>query len=81
MNDPIIEFAIWAYVCSVLVMLADYIVNLSRLKKEGKMLSSRLGLSFYCLLPVFNTIVSLLILADYWIKFWKYIDTYEYLHK
>lgn len=74
MNGHIIEIALWVYVCSVLVMLADYIVYISRLKRKDRLTSSRLLLSLYSLLPVFNTVISLLIIADYWILFIRKIE-------
>lgn len=74
MNGHIIEIALWVYVCSVLVMLADYIVYISRLKRKDRLISSRLLLSLYSLLPVFNTVISLLIIADYWILFIRKIE-------
>ena len=70
----IIGIALWVYVCSVLVMLADYIVYISRLKRKDRLTSSRLLLSLYSLLPVFNTVISLLIIADYWILFIRKIE-------
>lgn len=74
MNGHIIEIALWVYACSVLVMLADYIVYISRLKRKDRLTSSRLLLSLYSLLPVFNTVISLLIIADYWILFIRKIE-------
>ena len=74
MNGHIIEIALLVYVCSVLVMLADYIVYISRLKRKDRLISSRLLLSLYSLLPVFNTVISLLIIADYWILFIRKIE-------
>lgn len=74
MNGHIIEIALCVYACSVLVMLADYIVYISRLKRKDRLTSSRLLLSLYSLLPVFNTVISLLIIADYWILFIRKIE-------
>lgn len=70
----IIGIALWVYACSVLVMLADCIVYISRLKRKDRLISSHLLLPLYSLLPVLNTAISLLIIADYWFMFIRKIE-------